>query len=93
MAFDIDYRSKVSRAEFEGACKDLKIKFTKPIFDALANSGLTLVCLSHRDLGIMLTRPQDNITSVILTGGASRTPMIQTAVRAAVGECVCRSCD
>ena len=29
---------------------------------------------------------QDDITSVILTGGASRTPMIQSAVRAAVGE-------
>ena len=31
---------------------------------------------------------QDGITSVILTGGASRTPMIQAAVKAAVGECV-----
>ena len=29
---------------------------------------------------------QDDITSVILTGGASRTPMIRSAVRAAVGE-------
>ncbi|KZP20038.1 hypothetical protein FIBSPDRAFT_1045119 [Athelia psychrophila] len=28
----------------------------------------------------------DNITSVILAGGASRTPLVQTAVRGAVGE-------
>ena len=33
-----------------------------------------------------LIASKDNITSVILTGGASRTPMIQTAVKAAVGE-------
>ena len=31
---------------------------------------------------------QDDVTSVILTGGASRTPMIQAAVKAAVGEYV-----
>ncbi|KAI0944585.1 hypothetical protein AcW1_002258 [Taiwanofungus camphoratus] len=70
LAFDVDYRSKVTRADFEIACKDLKGEFTRPIFDALANAGLTL----------------DNVTSVILTGGSSRTPMIQAAVKAAVGE-------
>jgi len=31
---------------------------------------------------------KDEITSVILTGGSTRTPMIQTAVRDAVGEWV-----
>lgn len=40
----MDYRSKVTRADFEIACKDLKGEFTRPIFDALANAGLTLVC-------------------------------------------------
>ncbi|KAI0092319.1 HSP70-domain-containing protein [Irpex rosettiformis] len=70
VAFDIDYRSKVTRKEFENACKDLKIRFAKPIFDALSHAGLSL----------------DNVTSVILAGGASRTPMIQAAVKAAVGE-------
>ncbi|KAI0688008.1 actin-like ATPase domain-containing protein [Cytidiella melzeri] len=70
IAFDIDYRSKVTRKEFENACKDMKIRFAKPIFDALSHAGLSL----------------DNVTSVILTGGASRIPMIQTAVKAAVGE-------
>ncbi|CAL1698248.1 unnamed protein product [Somion occarium] len=67
---DIDYRSKVTRAEFESACRDLTGRFAKPIFDALANADMTL----------------DNITSVILTGGSSRTPMVQAAVTAAVGK-------
>ncbi|KAJ7057924.1 Hsp70 protein-domain-containing protein [Mycena amicta] len=70
IAWDIDFRTKVSRAEFETRCEDLKPKFAQPIEDALKNAGLTL----------------DNITSVILTGGSTRTPMIQTAVKAAVGE-------
>lgn len=42
IAFDIDYRSKITRAEFENACKDLKIRYAKPIFDALSNAGLSL---------------------------------------------------
>ncbi|CCM00707.1 uncharacterized protein FIBRA_02747 [Fibroporia radiculosa] len=70
LAFDIDYRSKITRADFEIACRDLKGEFTRPIFDALASAGMTL----------------NNITSVIMTGGASRTPMIQAAVKAAVGD-------
>lgn len=43
IAFDIDYRAKVTRSEFETACKDLQLKFAKPIFDALSNAGLSLV--------------------------------------------------
>ncbi|KAF7297317.1 hypothetical protein MIND_00965000 [Mycena indigotica] len=70
LAWDIDFRTKVSRVAFEATCEDLKPKFAQPIEDALRNAGLTL----------------DNITSVILTGGSTRTPMIQTAVKAAVGE-------
>ncbi|RDB23436.1 Hypoxia up-regulated protein 1 [Hypsizygus marmoreus] len=69
LAWDIDFRSKVTRAAFESACGDLKGKFTQPIYDALNEAGLSL----------------DNITSVLLVGGASRTPMIQAAVKAAVG--------
>ncbi|KAL0952397.1 hypothetical protein HGRIS_006673 [Hohenbuehelia grisea] len=70
VAYDIDFRAKVTRAEFEDACADLQSRFAKPISEALANAGLTL----------------DNITSVILTGGSTRTPMIQTAVKTFVGE-------
>ncbi|CAK5271169.1 unnamed protein product [Mycena citricolor] len=70
LAWDIDFKTKVSRAQFEEACEDLKGVFAVPIADALKNAGLTL----------------ENITSVILTGGSTRTPMIQAAVKAAVGE-------
>ncbi|EJU00266.1 actin-like ATPase domain-containing protein [Dacryopinax primogenitus] len=67
---DIDYRSKVTREQFEAACADLKPRFTQPVLDALAMARLTM----------------DNVTSVILTGGASRTPMIQSVVNAVVGK-------
>ncbi|KAL4245181.1 Heat Shock Protein 70 (HSP70) [Abortiporus biennis] len=70
LAWDIDFRTKVTRADFESACKDLRPRFTNPLFDALDHAGLTM----------------DNITSVILTGGASRTPMIQTALKSAVAD-------
>ncbi|KAF9265145.1 actin-like ATPase domain-containing protein [Marasmius fiardii PR-910] len=70
LAFDIDFRTKVTRAQFETACEDLQGRFAQPIVQALENAGLTL----------------DNITSVIYTGGATRTPMIQAAVKALVGE-------
>ncbi|KAH8112056.1 actin-like ATPase domain-containing protein [Phellopilus nigrolimitatus] len=70
VAFDVDYRAKVTRAALETACADMKPKFAQPIVDALANAGLAL----------------DDVASVILTGGHSRVPMVQAAVRAAVGE-------
>lgn len=41
---DIDFRTKTTRAEFEGLCVDLKTLYVQPILDALANSGLTMVC-------------------------------------------------
>jgi len=72
LAWDIDFKTKVSRTEFESKCEDMKSQFTQPIGEALKNAGLTL----------------DNITSVILTGGTTRVPMVQAAVRAAVGEYV-----
>ncbi|KAF8124270.1 HSP70-domain-containing protein [Mycena galopus ATCC 62051] len=70
LAWDIDFKAKVTRAQFETACEDLKDRYARPIEDALRNADLTLA----------------NITSVILTGGSTRTPMIQAAIRAAVGE-------
>ncbi|KAJ8461803.1 hypothetical protein ONZ45_g18168 [Pleurotus djamor] len=69
-AFDLDFRTKVTRAEFEEICSDLRPRFAQPIWDALVNAGISL----------------DNVTSVILTGGSTRTPMIQAAIKAAVGE-------
>ncbi|KAF8841856.1 actin-like ATPase domain-containing protein [Paxillus ammoniavirescens] len=70
VAFDIDFKTKVTREQFERACSDLRSRFAKPVYDALANAGLSL----------------DHISSVILTGGSSRTPMVQAAIKAAVGE-------
>ncbi|KAI6112082.1 heat shock protein 70 family [Pisolithus croceorrhizus] len=70
LAFDIDFKAKITRAQFEKSCQDLNDRFAQPIYDALANAGLNL----------------DNLASVILTGGSSRTPMIQSAVKVAVGE-------
>lgn len=70
VAFDIDFKAKITRAQFEKSCEGLNGRFAQPIYDALASAGLNL----------------DSIASVILTGGSSRTPMIQTAVRTAVGD-------
>lgn len=70
LAWDIDFKYKVSREQFEETCKELKGEFAKPIQDALKNAGLTI----------------ENVTSVILTGGSTRTPIIQAAVKAAVGD-------
>lgn len=70
IAFDKDFRAKITRAAFESACDDLHSRFAQPILDALSNANLTV----------------DDITSVILFGGHSRTPMVQAAVKSAVGE-------
>lgn len=45
VAFDIDFKAKVTRATFETACGDMKGRFAKPIVDALSNAGLTLVSI------------------------------------------------
>src|ERR1700761_14222 len=45
LAFDVDYRSKISRQKFEDACADLQDKFAQPILDAIAKAGLTVVRL------------------------------------------------
>ncbi|KAI0291592.1 heat shock protein 70 family [Russula brevipes] len=67
---DIDFSMKVTRQEFEGICADMTVRFVQPIFDALNNANLTLA----------------DINSVILTGGATRIPMVRAALAAAVGE-------
>ncbi|KAH9061968.1 Hsp70 protein-domain-containing protein [Lactarius vividus] len=66
---DIDFSTKVTRQAFESACADMKDRFVQPIFDALDNSNLTLA----------------DVDSVILTGGATRIPMVRAALVAACG--------
>ncbi|KAJ3932120.1 MAG: Hsp70 protein-domain-containing protein [Lentinula lateritia] len=70
LAFDIDFRSKVTRSQFETACEDLKSRYVQPIIDAMANGKIS----------------SDKLVSVIFTGGSTRAPMIQTAVKALVGD-------
>ncbi|KAI0299025.1 Hsp70 protein-domain-containing protein [Multifurca ochricompacta] len=67
---DIDFGMKVTRQAFENICADMKVRFVQPIYDALDNANLTLA----------------DIDSVILTGGASRIPIVRAALVAAVGE-------
>ena len=70
LAWDIDFKTKVTRTTFEQACVDLQPKFVQPIDDALQVAGIDL----------------DNVTSLIFTGGSTRSPMIQAAVKSFVGE-------
>ncbi|KAI9463516.1 Hsp70 protein-domain-containing protein [Russula earlei] len=67
---DIDFSTKVTRQGFENICADMNLRFVQPIYDALDNANLSLA----------------DIDSVILTGGASRIPMVRAALAAAVGE-------
>jgi len=43
LAFDIDFKARVTRSEFEAACADIKTRFAQPIRDALEQSNLSLV--------------------------------------------------
>lgn len=42
---DVDFSMKVTRQAFESACADMQNRFVQPIFDALENANLTLVCI------------------------------------------------
>ncbi|KAH7910567.1 hypothetical protein BJ138DRAFT_1087445 [Hygrophoropsis aurantiaca] len=68
---EVDFRTKITRAEFEAVCADLlrSGSFVQPVWDAVKKAGVGM----------------NDVSSVILTGGASRTPMIQTAIKEAVG--------
>ncbi|KAF9528746.1 Hsp70 protein-domain-containing protein [Crepidotus variabilis] len=69
VAWDLDFKTKVTRKEFELKCRDMKAKFATPIEDAVRMAGLTL----------------DDISTVILTGGSSRVPLVQSALKSLVG--------
>jgi len=51
LAFDIDYKSKITRKTFEEALADLQPLFTQPITDALKNADLTLVIILNLPFG------------------------------------------
>lgn len=60
VAFDIDFKTKVTRRTFEATCDDLKGKFTQPIFDALAHAGLNLVSTSVASYRLYSSGPGSN---------------------------------
>ena len=62
-------------------------RFTKPIYEALADAKLTIVRCRLSGLLHETDRvPQADLESVIMIGGSSRVPMVEAAVRAIVGE-------
>ncbi|KAM3868715.1 hypoxia up-regulated protein 1 [Diretmus argenteus] len=67
---DIDFKAKVSRAEFEGLCADLFERVPRPVQDALTSAEMTL----------------DDIEQVILVGGSTRVPKVQEVLLKAVGK-------
>ncbi|WVF72219.1 hypothetical protein IAT40_007031 [Kwoniella sp. CBS 6097] len=66
---DVDYRSKVSRASLESSVESSIPLFSHPITSALSSANLTLA----------------EINSVILFGGNTRVPLVQTALKSALG--------
>ncbi|KAI5818881.1 Hsp70 protein-domain-containing protein [Pyronema omphalodes] len=67
---DTDFRSgKLTRAEFEAAIAEYEPRITKPIFDALEAAQITL----------------DKVSSIILHGGAVRTPFVGKKLEETVG--------
>ncbi|TNM84621.1 hypothetical protein fugu_008799 [Takifugu bimaculatus] len=65
---DIDFKSKVTRAEFENLCADLFERVPQPVKDALSAAEMTM----------------NEIEQVILVGGATRVPKVQEVLLKAV---------
>ncbi|KAK8869653.1 hypothetical protein IAR55_000221 [Kwoniella newhampshirensis] len=66
---DVDYRSRLSRAALESALEETAPLFSLPLTAALASANLTL----------------SDITSVILFGGNTRVPLVQSAIKSVLG--------
>ncbi|XP_046873955.1 hypoxia up-regulated protein 1 isoform X1 [Hypomesus transpacificus] len=67
---DIDFKSKVTRVEFEALCTDLFERVPHTVQDALSSAEMSL----------------DEIEQVILVGGATRVPKVQEVLLKAVGK-------
>ena len=66
---DVDFKTKMTRAEFESLCAEYAERVSEPINDALAAAKLSI----------------DDVDSVILHGGAVRTPFVQKKLESAAG--------
>ncbi|XP_075402809.1 hypoxia up-regulated protein 1 isoform X2 [Tenrec ecaudatus] len=67
---DVDFKAKVTRAEFEELCADLFERVPGPVQQALQSAEMSL----------------DEIEQVILVGGATRVPKVQEVLLKAVGK-------
>ncbi|KAM7085932.1 hypoxia up-regulated protein 1 isoform 1-T5 [Molossus nigricans] len=67
---DVDFKAKVTRAEFEELCADLFERVPGPVQQALQSASMSL----------------DEIEQVILVGGATRVPKVQEVLLKAVGK-------
>lgn len=67
---DVDFKTKVTRAELEDLAKDLLERVGGPIDVVLSEANMKL----------------DNIQSLVLVGGGVRVPSVQTNLAAIVGE-------
>nr|XP_013011041.1 hypoxia up-regulated protein 1 isoform X2 [Cavia porcellus] len=67
---DLDFKAKVTRAEFEELCADLFERVPGPVQQALQSAEMSL----------------DEIEQVILVGGATRVPKVQEVLLKAVGK-------
>jgi hypoxia up-regulated 1 len=66
---DTDFRQKITRSEFEELTTKYAARVAGPVTEALSSAHMTM----------------DDIDSVILHGGAARTPFVQKALEAVVG--------
>lgn len=69
MLDDVDYRSRFSRGELETAIEDKLDAFASPIKSAMEKADIDL----------------NSITSVILFGGNTRVPFVQSAIKSVLG--------
>lgn len=67
---DVDFKVKLTRTEFEELTESLAKRVTVPLQDALASAKLTL----------------DDVNSIVLHGGAIRTPFVQKRLESLVGD-------
>ncbi|KAJ1302977.1 hypothetical protein OPQ81_003269 [Rhizoctonia solani] len=66
---DSDFKTKLERKEFEKATEDLFWRFQQPMLDAIDGTGVALA----------------DVESVILHGGTTRVPFVQTVLKSTVG--------
>lgn len=64
-----DWKGKIERRAFEKECEDLYWRFQQPLLDAIAETGLGL----------------EDVQSIILHGGTTRVPFVQTILKSTAG--------